>query len=205
MEPGLGTGGKIFRREIHLEVEEAGEGLLLVRGRLTDVRSGAEKGESGADGVGSAGTGGRGEEASRVVHDMEVTALVEVGSGLIRSIEGTMHHVPYPQCREALGSLEKLRGSRVAPGFTALVRELVWSRDGCVHLAVLVTEIGHASVQGMGAWTSRRIDWMSIPRDQLLRGLEALRLPDSCYTWRRDGELMGKILGGQELPGEDVT
>lgn len=194
---------RLFRRDISLEVEEAGASLLLIRGRLTDVRTGDPGEEVGPD---RASTSPMSEkEKGHTVHDLEVTARVEVGSGLIRSIEGAMHRVPYPQCREALRCLRALEGKRIAPGFSSLVREVVWSRDGCVHLAVLVTEIGHVSVQGMGAWTSRRLDWRRLPKDQLLRGLEALQLPDSCFTWRRDGELMRGILEGKEGPGEDVS
>ena len=195
----------LFRRNIELEVEEAGEGLLLVRGRLTDTRAGKAGGDEDREGKPQQGHRDREGGTGHVVHDMEVTALVEVGSGLIHNIRGAMHHVPYPQCREALKALGRLAGERIAPGFSSLVREVVWSREGCVHLAVLVTEIGHVSVQGMGAWASRRVDWMQIPREQLLMGLEALQLPDSCYTWRRDGELMARILGGEERPGEDVS
>ncbi len=165
-------GKRLFRREISLEVEEAGAGLLLIRARLTDVRTESTRDEAGQERPTSSTEVEK--EKGHTVHDMEVMARVEVGSGLIRSIEGLMHRVPYPQCREALRCLRALEGKRIAPGFSSLVREVVWSRDGCVHLAVLVTEIGHVSVQGMGAWTSRRLDWRRIPRDQLLRGLESL-------------------------------
>ena len=158
-----------FKREISFEAGEAAGGRLAITGTLRDTRSGEP------------------------LHLIHVRAEIGLADGLIHALEGEMPHIPYEDCRRGLLTLRRLVGERVAPGFTQLVRDVVGSPEGCSHLAVLVTNLGHASVQGRGA----------LLMSSLGEGEEALRLvrghaaqmgiTGGCYTWREDGPLMRQM------------
>lgn len=159
----------IFKREISFEIEESEGGDLAITGILRDTRLGAP------------------------VHIMEVRAEVGLADGRILSLEGDMPHIPHQDCRHALGLLSRLVGEKIEPGFTQLVREVVGSPEGCSHLAVLVTNLGHASVQGRGALLVHRFgggdEAVRLMREQALR----LGIMGSCFTWREDGPLMERM------------
>lgn len=124
---------------------------------------------------------------------MVVRAAVDLAEGRIRSLTGDMPCVPHADCRHALSTLERLVGEEIKPGFTQLVRDVVGSADGCSHLAVLVTNLGHVSVQGRGALIVHRLGGgekaVRLMREQALR----LGIMGSCYTWREDGPLMKQM------------
>jgi hypothetical protein len=156
----------IFRRCMEFEVDGDEEGRVYLVGTLLDTRLG------------------------QTVHHMVIRATVDLVDGRIHSLKGEMPHVPHPDCRHALSTLERLVGEEIKPGFTQLVRDVVGSPDGCTHLAVLVTNLGHVSVQGRGALLVHRFgggeEAVRLMRDQALR----LGIMGSCYTWRDGGPLM---------------
>lgn len=159
----------IFHRRIEFEVDEDEEGRVLLSGTLRDTRLG------------------------QPVHHLVVRAAVDLADGSIHSLEGEMLHVPFEDCRQALLTLERLKGERIEPGFTQLVREVVGSPEGCTHLSVLVTNLGHVSVQGRGALLVHRFGGgekaVRLMRQQALQ----LGIMGSCYAWRKDGPLMKRL------------
>jgi len=168
----------LFHRRIDIEVEEGPEGRMLLSGTLHDTRLG------------------------NPLHVMKVRADVDPLDGRIHLLEGEMLHVPHEDCRHALRTLERLVGERIVPGFTQLVRDTLWSQEGCTHLAVLVTDLGHASVQGRGALLVHRLGGderaVRLMREQLLQ----LAIVDNCYTWREDGPLVKGLREAAERGGE---
>ncbi|MGQ9475929.1 MAG: DUF2889 domain-containing protein [Actinomycetota bacterium] len=159
----------IFSRFIEIEIDEDPEGRVFLIGTLKDTRLG------------------------QPVHHLVVKAAVDLVDGRIHSLEGEMPHVPFEDCRHALRTLERLVGEEIKPGFTQLVRDVVGSPEGCTHLSVLVTNLGHASVQGRGALLVHRFgggeEAVRLMREQAIR----LGIMGSCYAWRADGPLMRRM------------
>lgn len=159
----------IFHRRIEFDIGEDEEGRVFLTGTLQDTRLG------------------------QPVHHMSVRAAVDLVDGRIQLLEGEMLHVPHQDCRHALRTLQRLVGVEIKPGFTQLVRDVVGSPEGCSHLAVLVTNLGHVSVQGRGALLVHRFGGgekaVRMMREQAIR----LGIMGSCYTWREDGPLMKRM------------
>ncbi|MBC7246352.1 MAG: DUF2889 domain-containing protein [Actinobacteria bacterium] len=166
----------IFRREIRFEVDEAPDGRIFIEGTLRDTRLGDP------------------------IHVIKVRSEVDALEGRILALEGEMLHVPHEDCRHALQTIDRLVGVRIVPGFTQLVREVVGSPEGCSHLAVLVTNLGHVSVQGRGALVVHKFGGderaVRLMREQALQ----LGIVDNCYTWRKDGPLVKRL---REAAGRD--
>lgn len=155
-----------FTRDISFKTREGEEGRLLIEGTLRDVR--------------------RGELLRHIV----IRAEVGLAEGRIYRLEGDMPHITHEECLRALRSLDKLVGESIAPGFSALVRKVVGSPEGCTHLSVLVTNLGHVSVQGRAAMAASLLEGVADADELIRRQAEALGLPGSCYTWRENGPMM---------------
>jgi len=161
-----------FSRDISFTTREGDGGRLLIEGTLRDVR--------------------RGELLRHIL----IRAEVGLADGCILSLEGEMPRITYKECPTALRTLEKLVGKTIAPGFSSLVREVVGSPEGCTHLSVLVTNMGHVSVQGRAAMVASLLEGRKDAGELIRQEAEALGLPGSCYTWREGGPMM-KLWQGQ--------
>lgn len=170
----------VFKREMQFEVDEAPEGRVFIAGTLRDTRLG------------------------NPIHVIKVRAEVDLVDGCIQALEGEMLHVPHPDCRHALQTLARVVGERIVPGFTQLVRDRIGSQDGCSHLAVLVTNLGHVSVQGRGAVAVKEFGGderaVRLMREQALQ----LGIVDNCYTWRGDGPLVKRLREATGRGGGDA-
>ncbi len=159
----------LFRRQITFDMDEGEGGKLRIRGTLKDTR------------------------LDQPIHEIEIRAEVGLEDGRIYGLEGEMSHIPNEECRYGLRTLEQLVGERIVPGFTQKVRDVVGSSQGCTHLSVLVTNLGHASVQGRGAFAMSASgggeEGLRMLRKQ---GLE-MGLMGGCYVWREDGPLVKHI------------
>lgn len=155
----------LFRRDISVEVEEDGEGAVLLRGRLRDRRFGED------------------------LHVLEAEMRVSALDGAILGIDATMPVVPMPECREALEAVRDLSGEVIQPGFSDRVKGVVGSKRGCTHLASLIMNMGNASVQGRAAYARK-----NLPEREAARHMEEvseqLGLLDSCVCWREDGPVV---------------
>ncbi|MEW6555198.1 MAG: DUF2889 domain-containing protein [Actinomycetota bacterium] len=156
----------VFRREISFDIDEGAEGMLAMTGTLRDTRLGEP------------------------LHVIVVRAEVSLADARIHSLQGEMVHIPRDDCHHGLLTLERLVGERIVPGFTQLVRDVVGSPEGCSHLAVLVTNLGHASVQGRGAVLMSRMGGDEEALRLVRRQAVELGIMGSCYAWREDGPLM---------------
>jgi hypothetical protein len=161
----------IFNRAISFAIEEGVDGRLLITGALSDTR------------------------LDKPIHVIEVRAEIGLEDGLIHSLSGEMPHIPHEDCRHALEILPRLVGERIVPGFTQLVRDVVGSSLGCSHLAVLVTNLGHVSVQGRGAAVMSRMGGGEAAVRHLRKQAVELDIMGNCYTWREDGPLMREMRG----------
>ena len=173
---------ELFNREISFETWENDEGYLVISGTLKDVRLG------------------------ELLRHIVVTAEIELVEGRIRGIEGEMKRITTDECHEALGSLSGLVGERIVPGFSDLVRKVVGSSEGCTHLSVLVTNIGHVSVQSRSALVISRIPDRREAIEAISEQAFELGIPGGCYAWREDGPLMRNLREGLKKrgPGDEL-
>lgn len=169
----------IFKREITLNVEESEAGRLAISGTLKDTR------------------------LDRPIHEIRVRAEVGLEDGRIHLLEGEMPHIPREDCRHALQALSALVGQNIEPGFTQLVRNVVGSSRGCSHLAVLVTNLGHVSVQGRGALAVSRLGEGEEALRLMRRQAVELGIIGNCYAWREDGPLMRQMKAEIERYGKE--
>ena len=166
----------VFRREIFFDIDEGNEGRLSITGTLRDTR------------------------LEKPIHVIVVRAEVGLEDGRIYSLAGEMPHIPRGDCHHALLTLPRLVGERIVPGFTQLVREVVGSAAGCSHLAVLVTNLGHVSVQGRGAVVMSKMGGDEEAARFVRQQAVELGIMGNCYTWREDGPLMKQMRAELERP-----
>ncbi|MFW6113630.1 MAG: DUF2889 domain-containing protein [Actinomycetota bacterium] len=160
---------ELFDRNISFETRENDEGNLVISGRMKDTRLGEP------------------------IRDIEVTAEVDLVEGRILSMGGNMRLISYDECHEALKSLSHLVGERIVPGFSDLVRRVVGSSEGCTHLSVLVTNLGHVSVQARGALLASKMPDRGEALDLVKEHALELGILGGCYTWREDGPMMRSL------------
>jgi hypothetical protein len=160
---------QLFKRDISMEAWRNEEGRLVVEGTLKDLRQG---------------------ETTRHI---EVRLELDPEDGRIHSLEGSMPRITYDECREALASLSLLEGVHVAPGYSKLVRETVGSTKGCTHLAVLLSDLGHACTQARGAMLYVDSGGGEDALDEVRKYGVAMGVMGNCLTWREDGPRMRRI------------
>ncbi|OPY92843.1 MAG: hypothetical protein A4E73_00721 [Syntrophaceae bacterium PtaU1.Bin231] len=156
----------LFRRGIDIEVEEEGE-ILRIKGRLADERFAED------------------------LHIIEAEMLVSAVDGVILDISASLPHTPLDECRNARSAVEKLQGVTIKPGFSDLVRRVLGSPEGCIHLANLVTNMGNVSVQGRAAYAHRHPQKGETAK-RMLENAEQLGLINSCVSWREDGPILAE-------------
>ncbi len=177
----VGSIMSLFKRSIEIEVEEAGNSDIIIKGKLSDHRS------------------------SEILHKIEAEMVVSVFDGKIKEIRGSMPVIPMEECRTGIRPLARLMGAEIKPGFTETVRKTVGSSDGCTHLASLITNMGNVSVQGRGAYVRKHYPSLypgSEGTNKIIEiGIKQLGLLNSCVCWRKDGPIMsgrGKTHGNDE-------
>jgi hypothetical protein len=170
----------VFKREISFDIDEGDGSRIVITGTLRDTR------------------------LEEPIHIIVVRAEVGLADGLIYSLEGEMPHVPREDCHHALDTLSRLVGERIVPGFTQKVRDVVGSPAGCSHLAVLVTDLGHVSVQGRAAMAMSKFGGdekaLSLVRQQAVE----LGIMGNCYAWREDGPLMKQMRAEMDSAAENT-
>ncbi|MBN2027450.1 MAG: DUF2889 domain-containing protein [Actinobacteria bacterium] len=168
----------IFRREIYFDVDECDGDRIFITGTLRDTR------------------------LEEPIHFIVVRAVVGMADGLIHSLEAEMQHIPHEDCHHALLTLSRLVGERIVPGFTQKVRDIVGSPAGCSHLAALVTDLGHVSVQGRGAVAMEKFGNSREALSLVRKHAKELEIMGNCYTWREDGPLMKQVRAETERAAE---
>ena len=137
--------------------------------------------------------------APGVVHDLTLRLLIQGGSLTIEELEVEMAHVPLELCRKSPEGLMKLRGERIAPGFSNRIRESFGGPHGCAHLNALLLSMASAAVQGFWSLMATR----PLTPAEGAGAMDPAYLVDTCWVWRRGGELYEELctrLG--HAPGE---
>ena len=118
------------------------------------------------------------------VHHMIIRMLVS-DKLVIEEIEAEMPGIPREECPETIKSLDRIKGWKIAPGFTEKVKEEIGGTAGCVHLSALLLAMAPAAVQG--AWSCRSLQPINPAEGAFSPRLMEQYLIDTCWVWRRDG------------------
>jgi len=167
-------GALIHSRKIIVNTFEAEEGALIVEGTLNDERffpfvyySTNEIRDGG------------------IIHSLLVRMKITIPDLKIVDIEVEMPIVPMAGCEEIGDTIDRLKGHKIKPGFSMLVKELFGRTQGCIHLNNLILDMGSAAVQGMWTHFSRkreqRKSQITIDNSQMLF--------NSCWMWREEGPI----------------
>ena len=118
------------------------------------------------------------------VHHMVLRMLIGTASFQIDDIEVEMPVFPHKGCDETAKSLDRIKGMKIAPGFTDKVKNMLGGTQSCSHLKTLVLSMASAAVQGF---------WVHRTKDRESRGktpdLMNRYVVDTCRVWRKDGPL----------------
>jgi hypothetical protein len=100
----------------------------------------------------------------------------------ILDAEAEMNTIPFEDCAPAIGSVKRLVGMEIVPGFSKAAKDRLGRLEGCSHLTSLILTMGSAIVQGMGAHR-RRTPTSQEDRERLLQLAK-----NTCCAWREDGQ-----------------
>ena len=169
-------GKRLHFRSMEIVTYECDEHHIIVEGRLKDNRLVETYHVSGE------------KRPPQTVHDMTVQVLIACRTLTIEDVHTEMPGVPQDGCDQTAESLNKLKGMRIAPGFTSKVKQALGGTRGCLHLTTLVLAMAPAIMQGF---------WVHGSRDpagrQITHDLIEDYLVDTCWVWRRDGDLIKKF------------
>lgn len=118
------------------------------------------------------------------VHHMIIRMRIGAASFSIEDIEAEMPEIPHVECPQTSESLLKIKGMKIAPGFTEKVKKRLGGINGCSHLTVLVHAMASAAVQGIWVYNSRKPENAGISSEMLDD-----YLVDTCRIWRKGGPL----------------
>ena len=166
-----------------MEAFEAGEGRILVVGRLEDTRRGESLTPIG------------GERPAGIQHDMTVELEVDLSDFNITTARAFMSHIAHPGCDEANRGVETLVGMKIAVGFTAAVKRRLGGTRGCAHMTSLILTMAPVVVQAAGSYVGRQ---PSSARATMGNSY----LVNSCHMWREDGSLAREL---REATQEDPS
>jgi hypothetical protein len=81
-------------------------------------------------------------------------------------------------------SLNKIKGMKIAPGFTEKVKNMLGGINRCSHLKTLVLSMASAAVQGFWVHKSKELK-----SDESTTDLMNSYVIDTGWVWRKDGPL----------------
>ncbi len=170
--------GPVHSRLVEVRTYPAGDGKLVVEGRLRDERF-----VPGYHWNREAFTPG-------VIHNLVVRFLVGEVPPVILDAEAEMLDVPNEGCPDTLDSIETMKGLSIASGYGEEVRKRMGGVKGCAHLTQLVMIMGTAALHG--AWIAGSREPRPVPATpEAFAGLS--RLVNSCRLWRKDGPILAEL------------
>lgn len=92
------------------------------------------------------------------LHHLKVDMVIDFFNSEIIEAHAEAVNTPFPICKEAMGSIKKLEGMRIEPGFGRTVKRALINSEGCFHLEELIMSAVNAGLQA----SAREIpDWIS--------------------------------------------
>jgi hypothetical protein len=139
-----------------------------------------------------------------VVHHMIVDLVVAYPSLEIVAANAVMETHPNVECPRIEDHYANLVGLSIARGFTHRVRELFGGPRGCTHITALLQAMAPVAIQT--TWSMRSYNRGAEPvappsRMTPEQRREAFRFNvDSCHVWASDGEFVGQLDRGADVP-----
>jgi len=115
-------------------------------------------------------------------HHMMIQLLIECSSLTIKDINVEMPTIPYEWCNETSGSLDPIKGLKIAPGFTSKVKKILRESKRCLHLTTLLLAIVSTVMQGYWTYNARKPSSGGVASEMIDH-----YLIDTCWVWRING------------------
>lgn len=115
------------------------------------------------------------------IHDMSIRLLVDEELTVIDIVAST-DASPFGICGEAIGTLQSMKGLRIAAGWSSAVRQRLAGRNGCTHLTELLMPLATVAFQTLSQLRQAGptpVDANGKPRKI-----------DSCYAYASDREVV---------------
>lgn len=155
-----------FRRE---------DGLWDIEGRMVDTK------EYAFD------SSWRGRmDPGRPVHDMWARLTLDSRMNVVDVAVSSDGH-PFPICPEIVSAYQTLVGTRLAPGWTKLVRERLGGVAGCTHITRLLQELAVVAIQTIFPVRAREEG-----RDKVMSDRKPGHL-DGCHALATDGPIVREL------------
>ena len=164
----------VHQREIQCRGFRRADGLWDIEGRMTDTK------EYGFD------SRYRGRvEPGMPVHDMKMRITLD-NDLVLREIEVASDAAPFPNCAGIEPAYRTLVGTRLAPGWTRLVKDRLGGVAGCTHLTRLAQELAVVALQTIMPLRSR---------DEAVTEGAGKKPPhlDGCHALATDGPIVREI------------
>lgn len=173
---------KAHERTITMATYPAGEGRVVVEGRLVDRRLGdyylvtGEKREAGE------------------IHHMVIRLLVNTGTLAIEDVEVELVSVPRGECAAVRDSLAVIKGERIVRGYSDRMKELLGGVKSCTHLVTLLIAMGPAALQGIFSSRARKpMDLASMVADPVRVKFFMDTIVNTCHVWREGGPELKRL------------
>jgi len=120
-----------------------------------------------------------------IIHHIAVWLLIKGNPLKIAHAEAQMYRVPMDECKSTLvTTLEKIVGVEVKPGYSNTIRKTIGGKNGCTHLAHLITIMGQEIVHG---WLiDKRRQKLPVP-DSMENFTGNEYILNSCKMWSKGG------------------
>ena len=155
------------------------DGLLDIDGRFIDTRPFAY--DSDFRGTCQAGS---------ALHNMQLRLTIARDRS-IAALDSAMPSTPYEGCSGVNPNFQRLVGLSIAKGFRKAMREKIGGIEGCTHILALLDAMSAAAVQAFAS-ASYAPKKPGQPEPVRIWKLDAL--VDTCFSYRRDGEVMTRLL-----------
>ena len=167
--PESGPRKPIHLRQIYMRGYERPDGLFEVEGRVSDIKDDPFTPDATVNEI----------PPGEFVHDMWIRLVVDADL-LIHDIIAVTDSSPYRQCPEAAGTLARLKGERIAAGWSVAVKRALRGAQGCTHLMELLIPLATAAYQ---TTTVRRFA-KGVKNDSSGKPIKI----DTCYAMGSDRE-----------------
>jgi hypothetical protein len=115
------------------------------------------------------------------IHDMSIRLVVDEDLNVIDIVAST-DASPFGICGEATGTLQSMKGLRIAAGWSTAIRQRLAGRNGCTHLTELLMPLATVAFQTLSQLRQAKptpVDENGKPRKI-----------DSCYAYASDREVV---------------
>lgn len=133
--------------------------------------------------------------AETVLHEYRLDLWVDRESMIVDDVRIEPIHLPYGECFQAPGNIDRLVGLKLRPGFTAEALERLQGEAGCTHMNSLISDLSIASLfHGyitMRAYEREHKGIPVMPADDHRTGI--------CAGWRAGGALATWMESGRGI------